>query len=122
MLSCLRQGDFSVSVYARKLADLALRFRYGDPAQHIRNICGDAVADECGPIWGLNREGEINGAWRELKVKGLWPMLGVFSRTSELRSTSNLCCRKPRPLSLPFETCWPAYVLLLVSPKDNEFK
>ncbi|KAF9461716.1 hypothetical protein BDZ94DRAFT_1263163 [Collybia nuda] len=49
---------------------------YGDPAQHIRDICGDAVADECGPIWGLNREGEIIGVWRELKVKGLWPMLG----------------------------------------------
>ena len=33
--------------------------------------------DKCKPIWGLNKEGEINGAWRDTGVKGLWYMAGV---------------------------------------------
>ncbi|TFK44042.1 hypothetical protein BDQ12DRAFT_730165 [Crucibulum laeve] len=48
----------------------------GDPREHIRRLCGDDVASRCGPIWGLNKEGELNGVWRDLGVKGLWYMMG----------------------------------------------
>ncbi|KAJ7828033.1 hypothetical protein B0H14DRAFT_2594846 [Mycena olivaceomarginata] len=48
-------------------ADPSLR----DP---IRAICGSEVADKCGPIWGLDSEGEINGCWRYLGVQNLWYM------------------------------------------------
>ncbi|KAJ6502848.1 hypothetical protein C8R47DRAFT_1007901 [Mycena vitilis] len=48
----------------------------GDAREGVRKICGDAVGDKCKPIWGLNAEGEINGAWRDLGVPGLWYMLG----------------------------------------------
>ncbi|KAJ7676551.1 hypothetical protein DFH06DRAFT_1168458 [Mycena polygramma] len=48
----------------------------GDARSGVRRICGDAVGDKCKPIWGLNAEGEINGAWRDLGVPGLWYMLG----------------------------------------------
>ncbi|KAF8143648.1 hypothetical protein K438DRAFT_1911041 [Mycena galopus ATCC 62051] len=44
----------------------------GDARDGVRKICGDAVGDKCKPIWGLNAEGEINGAWRDLGVPGLW--------------------------------------------------
>ena len=52
-------------------------FRLGDSREHIRKVCGDAVFEQSGPIWGFDTEGELNGVWRDLGVKGLWSMLGV---------------------------------------------
>ncbi|KAJ6488872.1 hypothetical protein C8R45DRAFT_1053267 [Mycena sanguinolenta] len=49
---------------------------FGDARDTVRKVCGDAVADRCKRIWGLNTEGEVNGAWRDLGVPGLWYMLG----------------------------------------------
>ncbi|KAJ6605473.1 hypothetical protein DFH09DRAFT_1242201 [Mycena vulgaris] len=48
----------------------------GDARNGIHRICGDAVADKCKPIWGLDAEGEIQGASRDLDVPGLWYMIG----------------------------------------------
>ncbi|TFK75723.1 FAD/NAD-binding domain-containing protein [Pluteus cervinus] len=48
----------------------------GSLKEPIREICGDAVADKCKAVHGLDEEGEINGWYRELGVKGLWYMLG----------------------------------------------
>ncbi|KAF7334966.1 Flavin-containing monooxygenase [Mycena venus] len=48
----------------------------GNARDTVRKICGDAVADRCKRIWGLNAEGEVNGAWRDLGVPGLWYMMG----------------------------------------------
>ncbi|KAF7378261.1 Flavin-containing monooxygenase [Mycena sanguinolenta] len=48
----------------------------GNARDGVRKVCGDAVGDKCKPIWGLNEEGEINGAWRDLGVPGLWYMIG----------------------------------------------
>ncbi|KAF7375743.1 Flavin-containing monooxygenase YUCCA3 [Mycena sanguinolenta] len=48
----------------------------GDARGTVREVCGDAVADRCKRIWGLNAEGEVNGAWRDLGVPGLWYMMG----------------------------------------------
>ncbi|KAJ7055859.1 hypothetical protein C8F01DRAFT_1318724 [Mycena amicta] len=48
----------------------------GDARQGVRKLCGDAVGDKCKLIWGLDAEGEINGAWRDLGIKGLWYMMG----------------------------------------------
>ncbi|KAF8651407.1 hypothetical protein AX16_004800 [Volvariella volvacea WC 439] len=48
----------------------------GDARETIRSICGDTVADQCDPIWGLNEEGELNGCWRDIGFKGLWYMVG----------------------------------------------
>ncbi|KAF8345500.1 hypothetical protein F5887DRAFT_1190190 [Amanita rubescens] len=47
-----------------------------DTKEHIRKICGDEVANRCPPIWGLDKEGELNGTWRDLGVQGLWYMMG----------------------------------------------
>jgi len=56
------------------LADLLSRL--GDARKHVERVCGKEVADRCGPIWGLNEEGELNGVWRDLGVRGLWYMIG----------------------------------------------
>ena len=52
--------------------------RYGDTHGNIRRVCGDAVADNCKPIWGLDKVGELNGVWRDIGVRGLWCILGLI--------------------------------------------
>ncbi|KZP29876.1 FAD/NAD(P)-binding domain-containing protein [Athelia psychrophila] len=48
----------------------------GDSRETVRAICGDKVASECTPIWGLDAEGELQGCWREFGVPNLWYMSG----------------------------------------------
>ncbi|CAA7270299.1 unnamed protein product [Cyclocybe aegerita] len=48
----------------------------GNPVDAIAHICSSSVSSACKSVWGLNSEGEINGAWRDLGVKGLWFMIG----------------------------------------------
>jgi hypothetical protein len=50
----------------------------GDFKSAVQKLCGDEVADKCSPIWGVDSEGEINGAWRDLGIPGLWYMTGNF--------------------------------------------
>ncbi|KAJ7648037.1 hypothetical protein FB45DRAFT_895095, partial [Roridomyces roridus] len=52
----------------------------GDPRVSIRRVCGDVVADQCKPLWGLNEEGEINGIYRDVGIPGLWYMAGKLTR------------------------------------------
>ncbi|KAJ7257380.1 hypothetical protein C8J57DRAFT_1235096 [Mycena rebaudengoi] len=47
----------------------------------VRKICGDTVADRCKRIWGLNVEGEVNGAWRDLKMPRFGYMIGNLALT-----------------------------------------
>jgi putative flavoprotein involved in K+ transport len=41
-----------------------------------RRLLGDEVADRCGPVWGLDEEGELRGVWRRTGQDGLWFMGG----------------------------------------------
>ncbi|KAG6870566.1 hypothetical protein C0992_012997, partial [Termitomyces sp. T32_za158] len=50
----------------------------GDARAPIREVVGEEIFKRINPIWGLNSEGELNGMWRELGVKGLWSMLGML--------------------------------------------
>jgi hypothetical protein len=43
-----------------------------------RSIFGDAVVDAVGPIWGLDKEGEVRKVWRPSGVKGFWIVGGNF--------------------------------------------
>jgi len=56
-----------------------LVFRVGDSREHIRKVCGDTVFERSAPLWGFDPEGELNGTWRDLGVKGLWSILGSSS-------------------------------------------
>ena len=51
----------------------------GDLRDQIRIIVGDELVSRCKPIWGLNSEGEIQGAWRNFGVPNMWYMMGQFS-------------------------------------------
>jgi len=48
----------------------------GEIGDVIRSVCGDDVAERVKKIWGLNSEGEINGAWRDIGVPNMWYMMG----------------------------------------------
>nr|GAT42717.1 flavin-containing monooxygenase [Mycena chlorophos] len=52
---------------------------YGDPRRIIHQVCGPAVGDRCKPIWGLDEEGELQGVWRDLGMRGLWYMFGNYA-------------------------------------------
>ncbi|KAJ7090179.1 hypothetical protein C8R44DRAFT_818281 [Mycena epipterygia] len=52
----------------------------GEARDGVRKICGDEIGTQCKKIWGLNDEGEINGAWRDLGVPGLWYMIGNLAQ------------------------------------------
>lgn len=44
-----------------------------------QRIFGDAVADRVGPIWGLDKEGEVQGVWRPTGHPGFWIAAGSFN-------------------------------------------
>ncbi|MBY6412590.1 NAD(P)/FAD-dependent oxidoreductase [Rhodococcus sp. BP-252] len=44
--------------------------------QTARRLLGEDVAHRCGPVWGLDAEGELQGVWRESGHPGLWFMGG----------------------------------------------
>ncbi|KAG6810447.1 hypothetical protein H0H92_011820 [Tricholoma furcatifolium] len=51
----------------------------GDSRAHIKKVCGEEVFNQLTPLWGLDAEGELNGVWRDIGIKGLWSMLGNFA-------------------------------------------
>ncbi|CAA7260826.1 unnamed protein product [Cyclocybe aegerita] len=48
----------------------------GDPLDKVRRLVEPSVSTSLKSVWGLNKEGELNGTWRDIGVKGLWYMLG----------------------------------------------
>ncbi|EKM78021.1 hypothetical protein AGABI1DRAFT_76376 [Agaricus bisporus var. burnettii JB137-S8] len=48
----------------------------GNAIDGIRELCGDNVAEKCSAVWGMDEEGEINGTWRDMGLKGMWYMMG----------------------------------------------
>ncbi|EOO02416.1 putative flavin-containing monooxygenase protein [Phaeoacremonium minimum UCRPA7] len=47
----------------------------------VRSTLGDKMADQCGPIWGIDEEGEFKTAYRETGVPNLWIMVGYLPYT-----------------------------------------
>jgi hypothetical protein len=42
----------------------------------MRKILGPEVGARLKPIWGLDPEGEIQGAWRDMGIPHVWCMMG----------------------------------------------
>lgn len=59
-----------VVVFATGLSDIR---------EHIRKVCGEEIYERCPPIWGLDKQGELNGNVRELGTPGLWYFVGNFA-------------------------------------------
>ncbi|KAF9538185.1 hypothetical protein CPC08DRAFT_756400 [Agrocybe pediades] len=52
----------------------------GKQTDKIARVLGPTLAEQCAPLWGLDEEGELQGAWKQLGtkngLKGLWYMMG----------------------------------------------
>lgn len=44
--------------------------------KQVIQLAGPEVVAKTKPIWGLSKEGEINTAWRDCGVPGLYFMMG----------------------------------------------
>ncbi|KAH7914109.1 hypothetical protein BJ138DRAFT_1144421 [Hygrophoropsis aurantiaca] len=51
---------------------------FGDPRDAYRELLPEAIGSNLPKIWGLDKEGELYGAWREVGFAGLWCMMGPF--------------------------------------------
>jgi hypothetical protein len=49
----------------------------------VRKILGPEVGARLKPIWGLDTEGEIRGAWRDVGVPRVWYMMGKLFLSRE---------------------------------------
>lgn len=47
----------------------------------VRTTLGDRIADKCGPIWGIDEEGEFKTTYRETGVPNLWIFVGYLPYT-----------------------------------------
>ncbi len=73
----LRQGMKSRLQFVDSKADIPSRKRVGNPVEQFRRLCGEDVTKQLKQIGGLDEEGEINAAWRDVGVHGLWYMFGA---------------------------------------------
>jgi len=66
---------------SKLLADVVIfATGYGDPREPMQKIVGDEIKKKCKPIWGLDKEHEIYGVWRDLGIPHLWSMMGNLGR------------------------------------------
>lgn len=49
---------------------------FSNVREPIHNLCGEDVVSRLRQVWGLNEEGEINSAWRDTGIPGLYVMMG----------------------------------------------
>ncbi|KAJ9611879.1 hypothetical protein H2204_015121 [Knufia peltigerae] len=54
---------------------------FSNTIDSVRATLGDKIADQCGPIWGIDEEGEYRAAFRETGVPNLWIMVGFLPMT-----------------------------------------
>lgn len=67
-----REKEFDLVVFATG---------FSNTIDSIRASLGDKIADQCGPIWGIDEEGEYKTAFRETGVPNLWIMVGFLPMT-----------------------------------------
>ncbi|KAL4901552.1 hypothetical protein BDW74DRAFT_187208 [Aspergillus multicolor] len=72
ILSGGREREFDLVVFATG---------FWNTIDSVRATLGSDIADRCGPIWGIDEEGEFRGAYRETGVKDLWIMVGYLPYT-----------------------------------------
>lgn len=81
----------------------------GNAIDGIRELCGDNVAEKCSAVWGMDEEGEINGTWRDMGLKGMWYMMGTRLKKSRGLSFFKLSSfRQSCSVSFLFKTPCPS--------------
>ncbi|OAX32561.1 FAD/NAD(P)-binding domain-containing protein, partial [Rhizopogon vinicolor AM-OR11-026] len=53
----------------------------GDLLNPMRGICGDEVASKVNEVWGVDKEGQLQGVWRHCGHDGLWFGMGNMAIT-----------------------------------------
>ena len=51
---------------------------YGDARGPMRDILGPELGKKIPPIWGLDDDGEVRTAWKEMGIDNCWAMMGTF--------------------------------------------
>ena len=54
---------------------------FSNTIDSVRATLGDDVANRCGPIWGVDEEGELRSAYKHSGVENLWLMVGYLPMT-----------------------------------------
>lgn len=54
---------------------------FSNTIDSVRATLGEKIASQCGPIWGVDEEGELRSAYKESGVPGLWMMVGYLPYT-----------------------------------------
>ncbi|KAL4893491.1 hypothetical protein BDV59DRAFT_207605 [Aspergillus ambiguus] len=67
-----REREFDLIIFATG---------FSDTLHSVRATLGDKIANQCGPIWGIDEEGEFKTAYRETGVPNLWIMVGYLPYT-----------------------------------------
>ncbi|KAJ0417662.1 hypothetical protein BJY00DRAFT_325477 [Aspergillus carlsbadensis] len=67
-----REREFDLVVFATGFSNMI---------DSIRATLGEKIASKCGPIWGIDEEGEYKTAYRETGVPNLWIMVGFLPMT-----------------------------------------
>lgn len=67
-----REREFDLIVFATG---------FSNTIDSVRQTFGDDIADKCGPIWGVDEEGEFKTAYRETGVPNFWIMVGYLPYT-----------------------------------------
>ncbi|KAK9326879.1 hypothetical protein V1520DRAFT_94458 [Lipomyces starkeyi] len=72
ILNCGREREFDLIVFATG---------FSNTIDSVRATFGENIASKCGPIWGVDEEGELKTAYRESGVPNFWIMVGYLPYT-----------------------------------------
>ncbi|CAI7590755.1 unnamed protein product [Penicillium pancosmium] len=72
ILSGGREKEFDLVVFATG---------FSNTIDSIRATLGEKIASKCGPIWGIDEEGEFKTAYKETGVPNMWIMVGFLPMT-----------------------------------------
>ncbi|KAH0359763.1 putative flavin-containing monooxygenase YUCCA3, partial [Aureobasidium melanogenum] len=72
ILSGGREREFDLVVFATGFSNLV---------DSIRDTLGPKIANQVGPVWGIDEEGEYKNAFRETGVPNFWIMVGFLPMT-----------------------------------------
>lgn len=67
-----RERQFDLVVFATGFSNLV---------DSIKDTFGPKLANQVGPVWGIDEEGEYRGAFRETGVRNFWIMVGFLPMT-----------------------------------------
>ncbi|CAI7654862.1 unnamed protein product [Penicillium glandicola] len=67
-----REKEFDLVVFATG---------FSNTIDSIKNTLGEKIASQCGPIWGIDEEGEYKTVFRETGVPNMWIMVGFLPLT-----------------------------------------